>query len=272
MTYLRESPSDRPSLSLDDLPADLRTRVVDRMRDLAPEMLAVLVTGSYASGRAATSSDLDVTGVYAQDPNMGYRTWFEERPGRPLHVSADAISLAARLRLADEPADWSLGFPTREPALFLWSTDRARDALGEPPILLRPAGSPELEDFVEGAMKARRAAARGDGIGTRWHAQHMAHLAPSLLIPLNPERRVCDRRDALDAALTPPLAPLTYALDLAVCLGLDPVDDAAVARSAARLSRVLVAFLRERKPDIDAQPWLAQYLADGTLERLLRLE
>jgi len=54
-----------------------------------------------------------------------------------------------------------------------------------------------------------------------------------------------------------------------VCLGLVPADDDAVRGAAFRLGRELLAFLRERRPDVDPQPDIAEYLADGTLERHL---
>ncbi len=65
------------------------------------------------------------------------------------------------------------------------------------------------------------------------------------MIALNPERWVRDRRDALDAALSLPVAP------------------------ACRLPLELLAFLRKRKPDVDPQPDVARYVADGTFERHL---
>lgn len=81
--------------------------------------------------------------------------------------------------------------------------------------------------------------------------------------------KVCDRRAALEAALSLRVAPEHYRDDLSVCLGLVPVDDDAVQEAALRLGRELLAFLRERKPDVDDQPDIAGYLADGTLERHL---
>lgn len=232
--------------------------------------MAVLVTGSYAAGTATPHSDLDLMGLYGSEPAVGYRTWFEDRPGKPLHVSAGAESLDRWLQMCGEPADWSLGFPTEEAARFLWATERARELLGDPPVARRPAGTPELEDFVEAATKVKRAAARGDAIGARWHAQDMASLAPRLLLRLNPEHRAVDRRDALRAALDLPVTPPGYSTDLLVCLGLRAAGDDAVEESALRLARELLAFLRERLPDVDPQPWIARYLADGTLDRHLR--
>jgi phosphoribosyl-AMP cyclohydrolase len=239
------------------------------VRAFEPDPLAVLVTGSYATGKAMPDSDLDLMGLYRGEPSIGYRTWFEDRPEQPLHVSAGARSLEAWRQESLEPADWSLGFPTQEAARFVWTTDAARAALGDPPDVRRPAGTPELEDFLEAAIKVKRALTRHDRVGARWHAHDMALLAPRLLLRINPERRVTDRRDALRAALSLPTAPERYAADLAVCLGLESASDKSFEEAALRLPRALLAFLRKRLPDVDDQPWLTRYLSDGTLERHL---
>ena len=88
---------------------------------------------------------------------------------------------------------------------------------------------------------------------------------------MNDEVVVRDRRDTLGAALSLQLAPEHYRGDLTVCLGLVQASDERVAQAALRLGQELLAFLRERKPDIDPQPDIARYLADGTLERHLGL-
>ncbi len=258
------------SITLADLPAGLLDRIAATLRDAEPAAVAVIVTGSYATGRATLRSDLDLTVLTAVAPTGHYRSWFEPREGLPLHVSAGADSLANWVEEGAEPADWALGFPTEEAAAFVWTTDAALAVLGQPPVSRRPAGSPELEDFLECATKVKRAYARGDGPGARWHAHDLGCCAPRLLIPLNPERRVTDRRDALRAALDLPIAPAGYRDDLSACLGLLPLDDTALVESALRLAANLLAFLRERAPDVDSQPYLSRYLADGTLERYLQ--
>ncbi len=229
----------------------------------------MLVTGSYAAARATPQSDLDLTTLLRGEPAVGYRTWFEDRPGRLLHVSAGFESLEEWLRRYDEPADWSFGFPTETAARFLWGTEEARAALPAPPALRRPAASPELEDFVEAASKARRSVARDDMRAARLHAHNMAMLAPRLLIPLNGERRVGDRRDAMEAALSLPVTPAHYRDDLTACLALRAASDAELSDAARRLPVEMLDFLRARCPDVDPQPWLSDYLRDGTLERHL---
>jgi hypothetical protein len=255
---------------LADLEPALLERVVARLRAEESSAIGLIATGSYARGLAAPGSDLDLTALTTRPPRVGYRTWFEARPGgRPLHVSAGAETLAEWRADADRPAGWSLGFPTEQAGVWVWSTAAAREALGEAPVARRPAAGPELEDFVEAAGKARRAFAAGDGLGGRWHAGDMAGLAPRLLIPLNPERRVRDRRDALAAALGLAVAPPGYRAAMLTALGLAPADDAAVAAAARGLARETLRFLRARAPTVDPQPELARYLADGTLEAAL---
>jgi hypothetical protein len=244
-------------------------RVVERLRALEPNATAVLVTGSYAKGTADPASDLDLTAI-TPSPRVEYRTWFEERgPGTPLHVSAGATTAETWDAKARTPARWSLGFPAINTAAYLWTETETRARLGEDPSLRHPVARPELEDFLEFVLKAKRAGRSGDELGLRWFAQGAGSLAPSLLIPLNELRLVHDRRDALDAALGLSAAPVSYAADLAVCLGLTSASGAEVRAAVDRLAGELLAFLRERAPDVDDQPEVARYLADGTLERHL---
>ncbi|HLJ65992.1 MAG TPA: nucleotidyltransferase domain-containing protein [Chloroflexota bacterium] len=256
--------------ALDTLPPQLLERILQRCLEGEVEPLAVLVTGSYAANRATPQSDLDLTTLLRGEPETGYRTWFEDRPGRMLHVSVDFQQLESWLRRAGEPADWSLGFPTVTVGRMLWARPEARAALPDPPDLCCPAGEPELEDFVEAAMKTRREIAAGDRHAARWYAHRMAVLAPGLLVPLNPERRVGDRREAMEAALSLTIAPANYREDLIACLGLEAVPRAAFELSSRRLPAEMLAFLREHCPDISPQPWLSRYLRDGTLARHLQ--
>lgn len=230
----------------------------------------MLLTGSYAKGTAAVASDLDVIAV-TPSPRVAYRTWFEDKhTDTPLQVSAQATTVDAWLAKATRPARWSLGFPAIKFAAYLWTDDVTRERLGDDPSLRHPAAGPELEDFLEFVLKAKRAA-HHDELGLRWFAQGAASLAPTLLIPLNDERVVQDRRDALDAALSFTAAPDNYAADLATCLGLTSASGAEVKAAVAQLGKDLVTFLREYAPDVDPQPELARYLADRTLERHLGL-
>ena len=223
----------------------------------------MLVHGSYAKGTADAVSDLDLYAITRDEPRVAYRMWFDGA----LHVSAGAKTVETWLAGAARPARWSLGFPARLDAKYVWAGDDGIGGLlGDPPSLLHPAGEPELEDFVESVLKVRRGAREGDPIGVRWRARGAAMLAPSLLRPLNAERVVLNSRDALDAALDFAVAPEHYRDDLLVALGLADGD---ALDATLRLARELLAFLRERDPRVDPQPDIADYLADGTLERLL---
>src|SRR5215218_8312302 len=149
----------------------------------------MLLTGSYAKGTAAVASDLDVV-VVTPSPRVAYRTWFEDQhTDTPLHVSAQATTVDAWLAKATTPARWSLGFPAINFAAYLWTDDETRERLGDDPSLRHPAAGPELEDFLDFVLKAKRAA-HHDELGLRWFAQGAASLAPTLLIPLNDERVV----------------------------------------------------------------------------------
>jgi hypothetical protein len=261
---------DSPVEVVPGLEPTLLERIVQRLRELEPSTIAVLVTGSYAKGTADESSDLDVNVVTRDNPTDDYRIWFEERPGtKPLHVSPSVCSLERCLAEQDKPEDWALGFPVLNEVRYVWGTDEARALLGDPPSSVHPPAPPELEDFVEFLAKVRRASARGDGAHIRLFAREAAVLAPGLLLTLNDHVAVRDRREALEAALSLRVAPEHYREDFTVSLGLVSAADDAVAEAALRLGRELLAFLRERKPDVDDQPDIAGYLADGTLERHL---
>lgn len=252
------------------LEPELLERVVKRLRELEPSAIAVLVSGSYAKGAADQSSDLDVEVLTRGDPVSPYRMWFEDRAdGQPLHVSPSVKSLAGWLAKGDEPQGWALGFRVLHVIRYVWATKEARARLGDPPSRVHPPPPLELEDFVESLQKAFRSARRGDRDGFRFFARDAAVLAPRLLRPLNDEVVVRDRREALEAALSLQVAPEHFRDDLSVCLGLVPADDDSMRDAALHLGRELLAFLRERKPDVDDQPDIAGYLADGTLERHL---
>ena len=252
------------------LDAGVLQRVVARIRELEPPAIAILVSGSYAKGTADESSDLDMQVVTEGEPVRPYRMWFEERAGgQPLHVSLSVKPLAGWLAKRDESQDWALGFPVFDVVRYVCATEVARARLGDSPSNVHPPPPPELEDFVEFVQKVRRGAESKDGHGVRIFARCAALLAPRLLLPLNDEVVVHDRRDALDAALSLRIVPQHYREDLSVCLGLVPADDDSVGDSALRLARELLTFLRERAPGVDDQPDIARYLVEGTLDRHL---
>jgi Nucleotidyltransferase domain len=227
----------------------------------------VLVTGSYAKGTATEASDLDLVPI-TPAPREPYRTWFENRrPDPPLHVSAGSKTAGDWSARAASAARWSFGFPAILAAYYLWADDATRERLGDDPSLRYPAADPELEDFVEFVLKAKRSARSGDEIGLRWFAHSAAELAPTMLVPLNEERIVHDRRDALDAALGLGVAPEGYPNDMVVCLGLTSASGAEVREAVARLGSEIIRFVRKSAPEGQ----LPDYLMDGTLERHLDL-
>ncbi|MEX2613759.1 MAG: nucleotidyltransferase domain-containing protein [Gaiellaceae bacterium] len=261
---------DPPVELMAGLDGELLERIVRRLKELERELVAVVVFGSFARGTADEDSDIDVRAITRSEPSVPYRTWFEERRGsKPLHVSAGVETARRWMARKSAPQRWALGFPVLHEARVAWATTAARELLGDPPSFVHPPGTPEVEDFVEFLTKARRASAEGDTAGVRIFARAAAELAPGLLQPLNEKAVVATRRQALEAALSLEVAPEHYRDDLTISLGLVAADDDAVISAALRLGRELLAFLRERKPDVDPTPDVTSYLADGTLERHL---
>jgi hypothetical protein len=245
---------------------------VHRLLELEPSAIALLVKGSYARGTANVDSDLDLRVVTSDEPAGGDRMWFEPRPdAKPLHVSPGTSSVQRHLAERKEPAvwRWALGFPVADEAIYAWATDDARATIGDPPSTVLAPAPPELEDFVEFVMKTQRALTQADGIAVRHYAHYAALLAPALLRTLNREVVVRDRRGAIDAALSLEVATAHFREDFATALGVTRRDDDEVAASTLRLASELLAFLRERNPNVDPQPDITRYLADGTLERHL---
>jgi phosphoribosyl-AMP cyclohydrolase len=241
-----------------------------RLRALEPSAVAVVLTGSHARGAVDEYSDLDVRAITEDEPLVRYRTWFAERPGsEPLHVSLGAHSMAHWLAERQQPAWWAYGFPVLYKARYVWATPDARRKLGLDPSIAHPPGAPQLEALLEWATKVQRARSAGDAVGARFYARKVGELTPCLLVGLNEPVVVHSPREALDAALALPVAPAHYRDDIVVCLGLTASSVEEAGRAALRLTRELLVFLRERKPEVDPQPDLPRYLADGTLERRL---
>lgn len=253
---------------LSDIDPTVRDRLVKRVLAEEPGTSAILVRGSYAQGTADRFSDLDLAALTTTNPIGGHRTWFESTARGLLHVSISVREIEEWVVRGSNTAPWSLGFATQEASLYFYeASNDARRRLGEPPVTLRPPSPPELEDFMEYMMKVRRAASVGDTVSLRWHARECAELAPRLLIPLNPERRVGDPQEALNAALDLPMSPEMYREDMLVALGLEPRETPEVEQSALNLAKNLLKFLKQHKPDVD--PALTEFLIDGTLERRL---
>jgi hypothetical protein len=136
--------------------------------------------------------------VTEAEPRAPYRMWFEQRAGaKPLHVSPSVKSLKSWLAKRDEPQGWAFGLPVEHAIRYVWATDEARAALGDPPTNAHPPAPPELEDFVEYVQKLRRLKARGDFALMRVRARQAAELAPGLLRTLNEEVLAHDTGEAL---------------------------------------------------------------------------
>lgn len=252
-----------------DRAAELIDAAVERLREREPDAIALLVAGSYAKGTADELSDLDLTAVVEQDADR-YHTWFAERDGqRPLHVSAGVRTVSDMLARRETPADWWLGVPVLEVFRYAWATEAARAILGDDPSIPRPAAEPELEDFFEFAVKARRAVTARDTFAIRVWVRSLGALAPRLLVPLNDVAPARDRREEAETALGFAVAPAHWRDDLSACLGLRETDDASLAAAALRLPLELLAFLRRHRPDVDPLPELVTLLESGALERQL---
>jgi Nucleotidyltransferase domain len=257
-----------PELDLPGIPRELLRCVLEKSLELEPDAQAVLVRGSYATQTAHENSDLDLTAVVPGPAETPYRAWFEDAPeGRLLPISMSTKSLESWLQKRETPAEWALGFPAVDAADYLWSTDAGRQRLDENPSAHRPPGNPSLEDFVNTTVKARAAAALDDGAGVRLYARETALLAPALLRKLNPEVVVRNHREAVLTARDLSVAPEHYKDDFTTAVGLRPAEDARVNQAIQRLALELLAFLRERDPNVDPQPEMSHFLTNGTLER-----
>ena len=221
------------------------------MREEEPDAVGVFAFGSYASGTAEPTSDLDLQIVTLAAPRVRYRTWFVG----DLHVSVGAKSTDELRRLRCVPAGWSLGFAVEAPGVWVWSTAAAVAALGDPPGFSRPPGEPWLEDFVEWCAKALRAS---DPLALRIAAYGMGETAPVLLRDLNAPLTVRNRVEAVRAALELAVAPDGWSDDLATLLALAPADDARRARSGraagARRARASPRARARRRPAAGARP------------------
>ncbi len=242
---------------------------VERLRRLEPNAVAVLLTGSHAQGRAGPHSDVDLTVLTSESPRVEYPVFLQRLPnGRLLHVSVACTSLEDWLLDAEEPADWSFYFPVELVERLLWATPEVENLVKRRGTR-QPPGGMELEDFVSCACKLKAARAQGDELALRLSAHDLAAYCPSILLRLNPERRVRHRYEALLAALELPHHPPGYREDMLVCLGLTGARTTAedVYAAAMRLTLGTLELLRPHSTQLAAemQPDLDRYLADGTL-------
>lgn len=251
-------------------------RWVERLRRDEPRAVAILCHGSYARGAAEPHSDLDLDVLIDGEPDAHYRSAFEELPdGRLLHATIATISLEGWLAQFAPPVmseEWALFLPARQMARLLWATPAARERL-DGHIILALEAEPQLQDVLEDAAKVRNAIARGDELGVRLAAQHLALCCPAALSLLNPPVVVDTHRAALQAALDLPVAPPGYRDDMLICLGMSGHATSAqdVHDAVLRLAVGIISAL-QAQPQVVAgrvEPGLPEALADGRLMRLL---
>jgi predicted nucleotidyltransferase len=226
-------------LGLEDLGEAVRERIVAYCRDREPSAVGILVHGSYATSTAQPESDIDIDIFTTGDSTVHYRTWFEERPsGTPLHVSARSdLTLEEWEDEGKEPEEWSLGLPVEMHFVWLWVGDEELvEVLGQRPVLRKPGGSPEIEEWSTPSSRC---------VGTQRQATIQS--------------AVRDPRSALDAILSLPLTPPTWAEDLPRCLGLTNAQTDEVVNSANSVALATLQLARNLNPDVDGQPEVSRY-------------
>jgi phosphoribosyl-AMP cyclohydrolase len=127
---------------------------------------------------------------------------------------------------------------------------------------------------LECASKVKNAYLAGDDLCLRLAAQHLAEFCTSLLAPINHVEPVSTQCEALKVILSLPLAPPHYREDMLTCLGLSgaATSIADVHQSALRLARGTLRLVQANPLVAITQatsPYIAEYLADGSLLRYL---
>jgi predicted nucleotidyltransferase len=244
-------------------------QILAKLKVEEPGLQALMLSGSFARGEGSPESDIDMYAVTSGEPNHDYYTWFVETEGKLRHFSIEVEKLQP---YEAEPVEWSLSLPVEDNHIYLWATDEAKQVLGEDPTFLLRAKQPELEDLIEFARKVKRAQRLNDSILLRWAARSIAETSPGLLLKLNTVQPIHTPTEAIKIALNFSNSPEHYRQDFEVCYGLRNVSDAEIAEAALRLTTEMLTYLRQHNPDVDKQPYVSQYLADGTLERYLQGE
>ncbi len=248
---------------------------VRRLREEEPKAVAVLLTGSYARGDAGPHSDVDLLVLCAGEPKTPYTAYLVETDDRLVHVSVGARQWDSWIGRQSTPAGWSFHMPAREVALVLWAAEEAQDRLRDS-ALERPAGSMELEDFLECACKVKNARLSGHELALRLAAQDLARLCPSVLGWVNSPKPARNLVEALETALALPAAPSHYREDMLACLGLSgrAVPESELYERVMRLATGTLDLLSPLADELagEVEPYLSGYLQDGTLRRYLLQE
>ncbi|MGH2533480.1 MAG: nucleotidyltransferase domain-containing protein [Thermomicrobiales bacterium] len=247
-------------------------RWADRLRREFSDVLAVILKGSYARGEPNRFSDVDFDVLTAGEPREEYPVYFDRAAdGRLIHVSIVVQDLDGWLAAGNKSRSWTFGLPSAQASRLLWAADASLRARLDRPYQLHPPAEPELEDFVAELGKIMHARQANDELALRLSARSLAGLCPSVLRPLNPQRRAGTHPEALQLALSLPVAPSGYREDMLTCLGLasraGSFDE--VVQAATRLVAGTIDLLQPHATRIAAElaPGLAEALADGTLRR-----
>ncbi len=242
------------------------------LREEEPGAVAVLLTGSYARGDAGPHSDVDLLVLCAGEPETPYTAYLVETNDWLAHVSVGARSWDSWIARQSSPGGWSFHMPAREVARVLWAAEEVQDRLSDS-AFGRPAGSMELEDFLECACKVKNARLSGHELALRLAAQDLARLCPSLLGRVNSPKPARHPVEALETALGLPVAPPHYREDMLACLGLSgrAVPESELYERAMRLATGTLDLLRPLADELagEVEPYLPAYLQDGTLRRYL---
>lgn len=248
---------------------DLIPLFVENLRAEYQNAVAVMLKGSHARDAAQPWSDIDFDVLVRGEDPEEYRTWLEPWDGRLVHISAAVESLDAWLVDAEEPSSWSLGFPTVETTRLLWAESDDLRALLDRPYRPHPGHEIEIEDSMEALGKMRNALVKGDVIGVYRNANKLATLVPTMLIPVNPEWRVANSREAIDAVLSLPNVPVGFRDDWLACMGyVDARTPETTLEAATRMFMGALALL-PHDADVIGEDF-ARMLADGSLQAYLQ--
>ncbi|MGH2558836.1 MAG: nucleotidyltransferase domain-containing protein [Thermomicrobiales bacterium] len=247
-------------------------RWVKRLRREIPDVVAVILKGSYAREEPNPFSDVDFDVLTSGEPREEYPVFFDRTAGdRLVHVSVTVHDLDGWLASSGEPRAWAFGLPTAEATRLLWVADVAPREHLDRPHQFHPPAEPELEDFVAELGKVVHAHETGDELTLRLTAQTLARLCPSALCLINPAIRAGAYPEAIRFALGLPVAPPGYREDMLICLGLSGRASSAgdILYAATRLVAGTLDLLQPHAERLAAelQPGLGEALADGTLRR-----
>lgn len=244
--------------------------MVARLRAEHADAVAVVLKGSHARGEAGPWSDIDFDVLVSTPDTEIYRTWLERDGDRLVHVSAAVESIENWLADAEHPVGWSLGLDADETTRLLWAASDELRTLLDQPAKSHPAMEPEVEDSVEYLGKIHNALSKGDAIGVYRNAQKLAHLIPTLLIPVNPPVIATNSRRVVELITAMPNVPQGFAEDWLTCIGyVDARTPESTAQAAERLVRGALALLPPDPESVGDD--IARIMSDGSLYEYLEM-